>query len=108
MFIPGPDPVIIFFIPDPGSGSEHFSSRINYIKRGMKSKNYLFSCFLWFQEEVFKVKKITHPGSGSRIQGVKKHRIPDPQHCVQVLYVLSSVADSNPVGSRPSWSDPDV
>jgi hypothetical protein len=28
----------------------------------MQSKNYLFSCFLWFQEEVFKVKKITHPG----------------------------------------------
>jgi hypothetical protein len=25
-----------------------------------------------------------HPGSGSRIQGVKKHRIPDldPQHCM--------------------------
>jgi hypothetical protein len=67
-----------FFIPDPGS----------YIKRGMKSKNYLFSCFLWFQEEVFKVKKITHPGSGSRIQGVNKHRIPDPQHCVQVLYSM--------------------
>jgi hypothetical protein len=62
-----------FFIPDPGS----------YIKRGMKNKNYLFSCFLWFQEEVFKVKNITHPGSGSRIQVVKKHRIPDPQHCVQ-------------------------
>jgi hypothetical protein len=29
----------------------------------MKSKSYLFSCFLCFQEEVFKVKKITHPGS---------------------------------------------
>jgi hypothetical protein len=35
----------------------------------MTSKNhqYLFSCFLWFQEEVFKVKKIPDP---------------DPQHCV--------------------------
>jgi hypothetical protein len=39
---------------------------------------------LRFQEEVFTVKKtthpgsgITHPGSGSRIQGVKKPRILD-------------------------------
>jgi hypothetical protein len=52
-FIPDPDPKIFpfrirtFFAPDPGS----------YIKRGMKSKNELFSCFLWFQEEVSKVKK---------------------------------------------------
>jgi hypothetical protein len=49
-----------FFILDPGS----------YINRGMKSKNYqyryLFSCFLWFPEEVLKVKKITHPGSGGK------------------------------------------
>jgi hypothetical protein len=25
-----------------------------------------------------------HPGSGSRIQGVKKHRIPDPEHCMRL------------------------
>jgi hypothetical protein len=43
----------------------------------MKSKNYLFSCFIWFQKEVFKVKKITHPGSGSRIPDPEKI-IPDP------------------------------
>jgi hypothetical protein len=43
-----------------------------------------------------------HPGSGSRIQGVKKHRIPDPdpQHCWRPLEVpvpvpVSSVVDSN-------------
>jgi hypothetical protein len=31
-----------------------------------------------------------HPGSGSRIQGVKKHRIPDPdpQHCANFLYFI--------------------
>jgi hypothetical protein len=23
-----------------------------------------------------------HPGSGSRFKGVKKHRIPDPEHCI--------------------------
>jgi hypothetical protein len=39
----------------------------------MKSKNYRIFLvgFLWFQEEVFKVKKISHPGSGKRF-------IPDP------------------------------
>jgi hypothetical protein len=41
----------------------------------MKSKNYLFSCFLWFQKEVFKVKLITHAGSGSR---TRKKLIPAP------------------------------
>jgi hypothetical protein len=43
----------------------------SYIKRGMKSKIYPFSCFLWFQEEVFKVRRINHPGSGQKF-------IPDP------------------------------
>jgi hypothetical protein len=38
----------------------------------MKSKKYLFSCFLWFQEEVFTVKKRNHPGS------VKIDPDPDP------------------------------
>jgi hypothetical protein len=50
----------------------------------MTNKNYLFACSLWFKEQVLipVVKKINHPGSGkiypgsgSRIQGVKKHRI---------------------------------
>jgi hypothetical protein len=54
-----------FFIPDPGS----------YIKRGMKSKNHLFSCFLWFQEEVVKVKKINNPELGSQIREKKLSRI---------------------------------
>jgi hypothetical protein len=51
-----------FFIPDPAS----------YIKRGMKNKNYLFSCSLWFQGEVLIVKKdkfIPDPGSGSASLG---------------------------------------
>jgi hypothetical protein len=34
----------------------------------MKNKNYRypFSCFLWFQEQVLIVKKITQPGSGRK------------------------------------------
>jgi hypothetical protein len=83
----------------PGSGSEQFSIHPNpniiipdpgsYTKRVMKNNNYryLFSCSLLFQEHVLIVKKIIHfgsesgkiyPGSGYWIQGVKKHRIPDP------------------------------
>jgi hypothetical protein len=31
-----------------------------------------------------------HPGSGSRIQGVKKHRIPDPQHWCPVKFILTT------------------
>jgi hypothetical protein len=47
--------------------------------------NCLSSCALLFQEQVFVVKYIIHPGAGkklSRIQGLKNHRIldPDPQH----------------------------
>jgi hypothetical protein len=30
-----------------------------------------------------RIRPLLHPGSGSRIRGVKKHRIPDPQHCNQ-------------------------
>jgi hypothetical protein len=58
------------------------------MKRGMKSKKKIFSCFSWFQEEVFK--KITHPGSGKnsfRIQGVKMHRIPDPDPVTLFRYI---------------------
>jgi hypothetical protein len=63
--IPDPDPDIFSFrIPDPDIF--HHGS---YIKGRMKSKNYLFYACLWFQEEDFKIKKITHP----MIQGVKKH-----------------------------------
>jgi hypothetical protein len=65
-FIPEPN-IFHFSIPDPNSF--HPGS---YIKRGVKNKNYLFSCCLWFQEQVLLVKKIIHPGSGSVIQGVKK------------------------------------
>jgi hypothetical protein len=39
----------------------------------MKNKNYrylyLFSCSLWFQEQVLIVKKIIHPGSGKIYPG---------------------------------------
>jgi hypothetical protein len=51
------------FIPDP----TYFQPGSS-IKRVIKSKNYRFSCFLWFHEEVFKVKKMTRSGSGSRIR----------------------------------------
>jgi hypothetical protein len=55
-----------------GSGSA-------YIKRGMKSKNYIFHTYLWLQEEVLRVKKITDSISRSRIRKkVSPIRIPDP------------------------------
>jgi hypothetical protein len=71
--------------------SEHFSiSNPNIFYSGFrilhkksdenKNYRYLFSCSLWIQKQVLIVKKIIHPGSRkkfSRIQGVKKHRIPD-------------------------------
>jgi hypothetical protein len=54
------------FIPDPNIF--HPGSRILHKKRDEKKKLPVpFSCFLWFQEEVFKVKKIIDPD-------------PDPQH----------------------------
>jgi hypothetical protein len=32
-----------------------------------------------------------HPGSGSRIQGVKKHRIPDPEHWLKAKWLELTV-----------------
>jgi hypothetical protein len=72
------------------SGSEHFSSRILEKKKDEKVKTIFFHASYgfrkWFQEEVFKVKKISHSESGSRIRK-KSSRIrkkfildPDPQH----------------------------
>jgi hypothetical protein len=59
--IPLPDPNISFRIPDPTH------------KRVLKNKNFIFVCFLWFQDKVFIVKKIIHPGSGKKFIP-----IPDP------------------------------
>jgi hypothetical protein len=66
----------LFLIPDPNI----FSSRILHEK--------FFLVYYDFRNKVLvlvMVKKIRdpekiHPGSGSRIQRAKKHRIPDPQH----------------------------
>jgi hypothetical protein len=79
MFYPGPR-CEQFFIPDPDSGSKHFfiPDPGSYIKRGKKNKNYLISCFLWFQEQVLKFKKILipdpDPGAGKNSSQI---RIPD-------------------------------
>jgi hypothetical protein len=91
-----------------GSGMFYPGSRILlYIKRGLKNKTNLFFCSLWFQEQVFFsqkskrtriLKKISHqktyslnpgseiwnPGSGSWIQGVKKHQILDPGSRIRI------------------------
>jgi hypothetical protein len=54
----------------------------------MKSKNYLpFFMLVTVLRASLIAKKISHPGSGKKIhpgwiKGVKKRRIPDPQHCL--------------------------
>jgi hypothetical protein len=71
-----PDPNI-FVIPDPGS----------YIKVECKLRYSTFSCFWWFQEQSLSLShsqkdpgyEKNHPGFRSRIQWVKKPRIPDPE-----------------------------
>jgi hypothetical protein len=121
------------FIPDPGSGSLTFLSRIwirgvkkhripdlgsrilmyRYIKIGMKNKTNFFLAFLVsgasfitgskkIKEQRFlrKSHQKTYPldpGSGknsSRTKGVKKHRIPDPQHWRGVNSPLSRLVRS--------------
>jgi hypothetical protein len=65
-------PCIVTSIADPESDSEpfFFPGPWSYMKRGMKNKNYHFSCPLWFQEQVFIAKKIILPGSGSRMRKI--------------------------------------
>jgi hypothetical protein len=85
------------FLPDPGSGSDHFlisdpGSRIriqtffipdpgSYLKSGMQT--YFFLASFNYKSKVFvpthsqkdpgsEIRKKIHPRSGSRIQGVKK------------------------------------
>jgi hypothetical protein len=91
----------------PGSGSDHFLIPDPHIltswipdptcKVKCKHTVLFFSCYWCFHEqssslmskskssEIRDTEKI-HSQSGSRIQGVKKHWIPDPdpQHCVRV------------------------
>jgi hypothetical protein len=38
----------------------------------------------------------THPVSGSGIQGAKRHRIPDPEHCWSVYHFMFSECDDEP------------
>jgi hypothetical protein len=90
VFIPDPDPTIFLFrFSDPDLII--FSLRIRDLTWKVESK--LFSCILCFQGKVLFlviVKQRRDPESenqdpekihpGSRIQGVKKHRIPEPQH----------------------------
>jgi hypothetical protein len=78
------DPDLNIFILDPGS----------YMKMEYKLTRYWYPYFFLasyaFRSKVL-VKKIRdpekiHPGSGSWIQGAKKHQIsdPDPQHCYKL------------------------
>jgi hypothetical protein len=45
-----------------------------------------------------RIRPLLHPGSGSRIRGVKKHRIPDPTSFLQILftYPRSRIPDPDP------------
>jgi hypothetical protein len=84
MFYPGSQ-IQNRLIPDADSGPNIFSPRILHDKGN--AKLLLFSCFLCFQEQSLSHSK-EDPRSGrnsSRIQGVKKHRVPDPdqQHCLR-------------------------
>jgi hypothetical protein len=51
-----------------------------------------------------RIRPLLHPGSGSRIRGVKKHRIPDPTYfCIKAInkfYLL--IPDPDPT-IAPSW-----
>jgi hypothetical protein len=75
MYYPGSDH---FLIPDPDPNI--FTSRILHEKWNAKL---LFSCFLCFQQQSlilslgkkFRDPEKIHPGSGSRIKGVKKRLI---------------------------------
>jgi hypothetical protein len=76
------------FIPDPGSGSEHFSipdPDPNIFLSRIRIRTFYIPDPRLFIKRVLIVKKIfipdpekIYPGSSSRIQWVKKHRIPDP------------------------------
>jgi hypothetical protein len=68
----------------------------------MKNNNYLYSCSLWFQEEVLLpvVKKIPVIKSRIRIQGVKKHRILDTEQFLK----YERVHQSGNVFTAKSWA----
>ena len=40
------------------------------------------------------IRKKPIPDPGSRIQGSKRHRIPDPQHCLEINYLIFSASFS--------------
>jgi hypothetical protein len=70
---------------------KHFSSRILDLTNSYIKKEELK---IWFQEKVFKVKLIIHPGSGSQIlnkfipdldTGVKKHWFSDPGSVLVIM-----------------------
>jgi hypothetical protein len=64
------DPGRLSRIPDPNFF--HPGSRIR-----IKEFKY-FNPQKWFVRNMIRV---VHPETGSQIQGSKKHRIPDPEHC---------------------------
>jgi hypothetical protein len=83
-FYPGSDH---FLIPDPDPNI--FSSRTLHEKW---NANLLFPCCLCFKEQSLRLSHSQKdPGSGknsSRIQGVKKHRIPDPHYGLKQVLTL--------------------
>ncbi len=81
------DPRSEFSIPDHGSRVKKISDP----RTESATKNLsIFNQKNCFQDLGNTIRDI-HPGSGSRIKGVKKYRIPDqdPQHCVQVYSTKS-------------------
>ncbi len=86
----------VFGIRDVYPGSEFFPSRIphpNFFHPGsrIRIKEFMYfnpkNCF----QALGNMIRVVHPGSGSRIQWSKRHRIldADPQHCCTVVQSVS-------------------
>jgi hypothetical protein len=96
------------FIVIPFFGAINFT-KLNYfifenLKKknlGQFSKNYrtftqtivtkLSNIWVWDPRSEIRDRKITY--SGSRIQGSKRHRIPDPQYCIFIRNIFFTVPD---------------
>jgi hypothetical protein len=62
-------------------------SGASFISKKIKEQGFLRKSYRKHTPWIRDPEKI-HPGSGSRIQGVKKHRIPDPEHWVRLRVSL--------------------
>jgi hypothetical protein len=84
MFIPDPGSdffstrIRIFSIPEPRSASKNLSILTQKMFFPVSSRKYNRGCSSWIRIPDPDPDFLTIPDPGSRIQGSKKHRIPDP------------------------------